>query len=710
MYKSDNEQINWSISPGVIHATPTLTSLACYDALVDFFRDDSSYALSLATESSSHLAGLQSLLAQPWIYAGGGLGNIAECPLQVCLAGDTKRYSLTFASACVVPECKAEDLAASDFPERLRAATLAARKSINQDIIEDYVTLHERIAQVNYFLGTGWVCGNYEFQWQALPSALYFTLLFACILCTLIGTFCPPARKVRRCSQSSTENCLVVQPEDRTDCNDFDQFSNSLEIKNSLGAPGSLYDLSFWSAWDVKRHINRLFLYRTETACLDGLKVVSILWVISGHVLAIQSSTGPGYANPSSFLPPLGITTTLLGQLLFSSRFAVDTFFCISGFLVVHVLKRRLSSGLTSITSILIFRVLRIMPLYLVCLCFWMYVTPHLGSGPFWYQWEKFLRPCRQFWWSNIFFLNNFIPWGAPTTDTCFYHSWYLAVDVQLFFLFAPWLVLLNRRSGATALWVTFLLWVISVATTSMLTYTRNWSVNTFDGINVALFDREGYSKPHIRAQSYLAGMFAAMLPRNPPRPRSDALYVSIAILLLVGLSLLTVTGAYARRPCNFEESPLLTKCGSSWPSGLTFFYSAFSRGLWSLSMSAVIYFCVQQRGFFIGDILSWRLWTPLAHLSFGAYLIHPILIFAWQLGGREKISFRWFSFVMDFTAVAFVSFFLSALTTLTVEFPLLALCHKAALRPHNTANQTSELMPLKVNKQSWSYGTNHVH
>ena len=112
-------------------------------------------------------------------------------------------------------------------------------------------------------------------------------------------------------------------------------------------------------------------------------QVGSILWIISGHVMAIQSRSGPGYLNPRQFLPPTGITTTLMGQLLFSSRFAVDTFLCISGYLVVVVLRRRLhhQPRPAEICYVLFFRLVRILPLYCMCLGFWMFVAPHLGSG-----------------------------------------------------------------------------------------------------------------------------------------------------------------------------------------------------------------------------------------------------------------------------------------------------------------------------------------
>jgi len=85
-----------------------LTSEVCSRGLTNFFH--SSLELSIATEASSHPSGLVSLFGQPYVYAGGGLGNMDECSLQVCLAGGTQRDSLTFASVCIPEECTALDL------------------------------------------------------------------------------------------------------------------------------------------------------------------------------------------------------------------------------------------------------------------------------------------------------------------------------------------------------------------------------------------------------------------------------------------------------------------------------------------------------------------------------------------------------------------------------------------------------------------------
>jgi peptidoglycan/LPS O-acetylase OafA/YrhL len=72
-----------------------------------------------------------------------------------------------------------------------------------------------------------------------------------------------------------------------------------------------------------------------------------------------------------------------------------------------------------------------------------------------------------------------------------------------------------------------------------------------------------------------------------------------------------------------------------------------------------------------VRKFLGWNLWTPLAHLSFGAYLIHPIIIYVWFLSARQKVTFRLLTYVMDFCSITVVTFAASFAVTILVEFPL---------------------------------------
>mgnify|MGYP000296263132 CR=1 FL=1 len=849
--KNDNY---WSTS--LYSKPPVLTSSRCVHALREFFLDPS--ILSVATESSSHPTGLQAVLSQPWLYAGGGLGNIPECPLQVCLAGaGTRRDSITFASVCVPYECHAQDLAADDFPASLGLAardvmTLTGNAQDDDDpfeflehpkrsnltgvkrwndkdpnkpwwhsspaqqqaFAEEYITLNTRIAKLNKFLQTGWTCGSFQVSFDAFPFGVpYLVVCAALILLTLRATLgkgkLSSSARQKQQPESTDTTTTTTRVYIENDQNDEDK---PLVLQSQNKSSGSLYvkslsgtsyptqdtqsDVSLTSdpseasktnygpqnerrgnddrqddinhshddddggggdddqgnsttkqmildSWNAHKHWHTICTSRHEaTACLDGLRVFSILWVILGHVMAIQSSTGGGYSNPVDFLPPSGLTTTFLGQLIFASRFAVDTFLVISGYLLVIVIARKAPTLLRhqkggayrrgevgTFFKLIGLRLLRIFPLYLLCMGFFTQVAPHVylvgeendGGGPFWYQWDSLLQPCRDYGWTNLLFINNFVPFEKSNTETCFYHSWYLAVDMQLFVLFGlPVTFFIYLRNPEMGKRTTLALWCTSVLLTGYLAHYRQWSINTFDGLAVAKFDIEAYAKPHVRGQAYFAGMYVAMLQLTKTREEASfnrttqqttwkhrALLWG-AILSLGFVTFCTVTGAYGRRPCQYTEYPSVDDCGSLWSPTATFLYTATSRAIWSCSIAVLMTLCLEGNGGWLNKFLSWPIWAPLSQLSFGTYLIHPIVIFIWLLGMRQKNVYSLATFLMSLTSVCCVSFGFALVAAVLVEYPVAALISKKIKqrsKPRTTApavsqsdsHEQTELIPRSV-------------
>jgi peptidoglycan/LPS O-acetylase OafA/YrhL len=820
------EPYAWSSTSIDEYTPPLLTSSKCSKALYDIFQNTyynintnintdtntsidvqqqlqpPNFLLSIIVEASSHPSGLNALFAQPYMYAGPGLGNIDLCPLQTCIAGGRKTDSITFASICIVPDCTAYDLSSEDFVSTISriydSAISDYTPSETIDLGREYLLLLRRIADINKFLQTGWTCGDFIVPFDILPFGVpYILICCSFVLLSLFGTIHSRHSKHRRrnhhCqhkqqqqqqgeeyegeeanklhqeqhqsySNNHTETLKLLENNHHQDHyhdsniqNDDVHRTNSKRFQYLSSIPSRIAedndtnddsnDNTFWSAFDIGQHLHRLVQIEhsiEETSCIDGLRVGSIFWIILGHVLAIQSSSGAGYSNPSNFLPPTGLTTTLIGQLLFSSRLAVDTFLTISGYLVVHVLCKKTplhvaSSSLsvtswwnnvvvrycTSIPILILSRVGRILPLYAMCLGFFTQIAPHMGNGPFWHQWIHLLKPCHDYIWTNFLFINNFIPLQTSTTNTCFYHSWYLAVDMQLFIL-APLLIFWYQYCQWQGQIVTIILFFASVTSTAYWSYIREWSINTFDGSLVNNYDVEAYANPIIRAQAYLAGMYIAFLINNEKGHRrrtkdlcmiqtsdnsrptynwSHRTIMAITLLLMGGVSFVTVTGAYSRRPCTYNEYPYFDACGSSWSPYETYLYTAFGRTIWIIGTSIILYLCIGRgrrcdgHENIVSCILSWTCWTPLSQLSFGAYLIHPIVVFIWKLGDREKQVFRLLTFGMDYLSVCVVSFVASLLASILIEFPCAILwksCIAELVQGHRNLTIHSTAKPTK--------------
>ena len=64
-----------------------------------------------------------------------------------------------------------------------------------------------------------------------------------------------------------------------------------------------------------------------------------------------------------------------------------------------------------------IFRIVRIVPTYVFFLMFFVGTLKYLGDGPLWYLVEAHTKPCLSNWWTNLLFINNFLP--VDETKVC---------------------------------------------------------------------------------------------------------------------------------------------------------------------------------------------------------------------------------------------------------------------------------------------------
>ena len=184
---------------------------------------------------------------------------------------------------------------------------------------------------------------------------------------------------------------------------------------------------------------------------LNGLRAVSMFWIILGHTLTYIVWIG-GIAYPGRLINPNNVKM-VLGRWFISiysgAYFAVDTFFFLSGLLVAflvsrEVLKRegrrqaaRMGPWLLDEAAFWVLyvvnRILRLVPVLAAVLFFFWKVAPSLAAGPFWHShWKKHSEDCAKYWWADLFMMSNFVPVGNPSDGlaptTCVGGTWYLAV------------------------------------------------------------------------------------------------------------------------------------------------------------------------------------------------------------------------------------------------------------------------------------------
>eukprot|EP00442_Polarella_glacialis_P017237 CAMPEP_0115054912 /NCGR_PEP_ID=MMETSP0227-20121206/4357_1 /TAXON_ID=89957 /ORGANISM="Polarella glacialis, Strain CCMP 1383" /LENGTH=878 /DNA_ID=CAMNT_0002439439 /DNA_START=60 /DNA_END=2696 /DNA_ORIENTATION=- len=283
---------------------------------------------------------------------------------------------------------------------------------------------------------------------------------------------------------------------------------------------------------------------------LDGLRVLSTLWVVLGHTV-IWPLLSVQYENAGLILPPHGRLTETWFQVVPGGYFAVDTFFWLSGFLGARALHSKVRQSPSLLTAkgfclklypgSILARWLRLSVAYAFLLAFSQTWYREMGRGAL--LWDAQFPgivgtggcansidndSCKKNWWINLLYVNNLAPESGGSG--CLVHTWYLACDMQLFLL-VPILVLLRERAGKATGWVVLMLLTLaSVVANAVVTWNANEVTDPVLGnLQGGKFMQDIYEVSWMRAQPYLVGVgFAWLLEvldqRRPSQgPQSEA-------------------------------------------------------------------------------------------------------------------------------------------------------------------------------------------
>ncbi|OQR77462.1 nose resistant to fluoxetine protein 6-like [Tropilaelaps mercedesae] len=164
-------------------------------------------------------------------------------------------------------------------------------------------------------------------------------------------------------------------------------------------------------------------------AFLNGTKAVLAFWIVLGHTYFM--------ADPYTVftLKESGqALNSFYAQIVTNGGFlSVTTFFCVSGFLLMHGLKSSdsLIAGHARIVyaMILIRRYIRLtLPSAAVVL--FGFVVPTWAHGPTTDNlFTMYATSCFSNWWRALTYTNN----AVEMRHMCWYHYWFLSVDMQIF-------------------------------------------------------------------------------------------------------------------------------------------------------------------------------------------------------------------------------------------------------------------------------------
>ena len=402
---------------------------------------------------------------------------------------------------------------------------------------------------------------------------------------------------------------------------------------------------------------------------LNGLRVVSMFWVILCHTYAWILA--PGRADNPIVMKD--VLSRFSFQVVGNGFFSVDSFFFISGVLVAYLSLRAMErkNGRFPFLHYYIHRYLRLTPVYAFILFFSWALFDHLAHGPGLDAGALAIYDkCSKYWWANLVYINNFYPWRSAD-GTCIGWGWYLANDMQ-FYVISPFILIPMYMFFPVALLILGSLLLCSFFVTGSLVGVYNYQANFFisvvdtnytvDPTGPQYFDLV-YSKPWSRIQPYLVGLLLGYILYKKVRfhfSRKGNLVMYLALWIAAGLILFPdVYGLY------------FTYHGHVPEKIENILYLTLGRFAWGVGLAIIVFTCHNGYGWFINSFLSLKLWTPLARMTYCAYLVHPVVISV--VYGQLQKSLHYTDITVALFSVCFVviSYGVAGALCLVLEFPL---------------------------------------
>lgn len=300
----------------------------------------------------------------------------------------------------------------------------------------------------------------------------------------------------------------------------------------------------------------------------------------------------------------------LAAQPIINGFLSVDSFFFLSGFLVALFFQRasdkpKYSGGMSYSKPpnpfyVFALRLLRLLPLYMmVLLVYWQLLQWMILPGPLSIAIKSPDHNCDKNWWTNLLFINNFIPHDGDLSHECLGWSWYLAVDMQLFIAALAPLMLLGFKSKSanfTGIGLICTTIVSSIVVPFALTYAFDLPANTYNSVgeDVSLYNKQIYIKPYSRAAPYFIGVltgyfFAKKMVNEPPRQLDNVPFIGKFLLGAVmwictgAMMIFCVYGFYTNNHYP-DHRP--------WSKLARAAYNGFARPAWGLGLSWIVIAC----------------------------------------------------------------------------------------------------------------------
>lgn len=395
---------------------------------------------------------------------------------------------------------------------------------------------------------------------------------------------------------------------------------------------------------------------------LNGIRFLSISWVVLGHTFGVMY---PVLSNGYAILPDLYQRWSF--QAVANAFVAVDSFFALSGLLLAYLTLKEMKKGQGKFRinwfMFYFHRFWRLTPAYMLLMMISICLSRYFGDGPLWPDQGIEVNYCKNTWWKNLLYINNFY-----SEQSCFGVSWYLANDMQ-FFVLSPLMLVPLYFKYRVGMVVCFIWLLGSAITPGVISNVLNLPPSAFGGGGTIQgrtdYLSNYYARPYCRIGPYIVGIIVGSLMYKTDCKVKINKYLNL-LLWLVFATLAMVVLYGLRDPINFPEDALNRDVSA--------LYNATHRIVWGACVCWVIFACATGNGGFINTLLSWSPFVPLARLSYCIFLSHFMIISTYFDSQKSLLYMDDLNAIYVFLATLVLSVMVAFVASLSFEAPMMGL------------------------------------
>lgn len=411
-----------------------------------------------------------------------------------------------------------------------------------------------------------------------------------------------------------------------------------------------------------------------QISCLFGLRFLSMCWIILGHLYYYVARS----LTTDNLIPTLvNFPQMFYTQIIVQAPLAVDSFFFLSGLLATYItfkkllkdksIKRRQILSVGGWLVIYLRRYLRLTPMYVFVMLMNVTLFTFVSNGPFWRPIEP--EGCRHTWWVNLLYLNNFL---MQDVECCMGWTWYMANDFQFHVVLFPIIVVslyLNKKMGYT---ICGLMLAASTIAKLVIMEIKEYPPAPLLTAKLTIVDKlndywnDVYMMPYIRCGPFICGCLVGYLMIDLTLEKKNSIEYKLSWRnAAIGWILSTILGLYS--VFGLYEYARTGDISNWW----RILYVVMGRNGFSFAISWVTFACSTGNGGLVTKILAFKTFIPLGKITFGAYLVHPILLQIYNLSRPQPFHFTtFFQMFVHFVEAVFISYFASLIIHLLVEAP----------------------------------------